>query len=176
MSTHTSPALANDGIRTSLPSVLLAAVIVVLGALFPTEARADPLPGYQLDPLTLEQRMDDCLAGHIDDKYLLMGWVNLRTGSQHRWYCWSLKHMYVRAAGGSVHDPFTNVDAFMRCADRTVSHGTPRQGDPGNENLIYQYMGTARRAYVVVNETTGDIVSIYTAPADDWATCAGWPP
>jgi hypothetical protein len=130
--------IASRGVRRP---ILVAAVLVVLGTLLPATARADPLPGYDLDPVKLEQRMDDCLAGDVDDKYLLMGWINLRSGEQNRWYCWSLKHMYLRAAGGSVHDPFVDVGAFMRCADRTVSYGAPHQGDPGNKNLIYQYLG-----------------------------------
>jgi hypothetical protein len=162
--------------RAALSIPLLAGVLVALGVLSAPPLEADPLPGFSLDPVQLEQRMEDCLAGAVDDKYLLMGWINLGTGEQHRWYCSSLKHMYIRAAGGNVHDPLGDVNAFMQCVDRTVSHGFPRPGDPGNRNLIYQYMGTARRAVVVVNASTGDIVTIYTAPADDWATCAGWNP
>ncbi|MEJ2862824.1 hypothetical protein [Actinomycetospora flava] len=158
------------GIATVVVVALLATL--VMGS----PVHADPLPGYDLDPVVLEQRMDDCIAGAVDDKFLLAGWINISTGEQRRWYCSSLKHMYLRAAGGSVHDPFVDVASFMRCADRTVSHGFPRPGDPGNTQLIYQYMGTARRAVVVVNDDTGDVVTIFTTPADDWTTCARWAP
>ena len=61
----------------------------------------------------------------------------------------------------------------MRCADKVVSYGFPRPGDPGNTNLIYQYNGTGKTALVVVNDATEDIVSIYTtAGDDDWIGCA----
>jgi hypothetical protein len=139
-------------------------------------ARADPIPGFDLDPAALEQRMHDCLGYVVDDKFLLMGWVNLQSGQQRRWYCSSLRHMYIRAGGGTVHDPFVDVDGFMRCVDRVVSHGFPRPGDPGNTRLIYQYLGVERQAVVVVNDATGDIASMWTTPADDWTTCARWSP
>jgi hypothetical protein len=64
----------------------------------------------------------------------------------------------------------------MTCVDRTVSYGFPRRGNgPGNTRLVYQYLGTARSASVIVDEP-GDIVTIYTDPADDWTTCARWTP
>lgn len=84
--------------------------------------------------------------------------------------------MYVRAAGGTVHDPLADPLGFMTCVDRTVSYGFPRPGDPGNTMLIYQYMGTQRRAFAAVNDDTGDVATVYTSPPDDWSTCAGWAP
>jgi hypothetical protein len=150
------------------------ALLLVLGVQLP--ASADPLPGFTLDAAQLEQRMDDCLAGAVDNKFLLMGWINVRTGEQRRWPCSSLKHMLVRTDDGAIHDPFVDVGAFMACVDRTVSYGFPRRGSgAGNTRLVYQYLGTARSASVIVDEP-GDIVTIYTDPADDWTTCARWTP
>lgn len=159
-----------------LRAAALGLAFLLCTSLTPTPARADPLPGFDLDPATLEQRMLDCIGYAVDDKFLLMGWVSFRTGEQRRWYCSSLRHMYIRAGLGNVHDPFVDVAGFMECVDRTVSYGFPRRGDPGNTRLTYQYMGTARTAEVVVNDATGDVVSMWTTPADDWTTCARWSP
>lgn len=53
-----------------------------------------------------------------------------------------------------------------------VSHGFPRPGDPGKTKLIYQYNGTRDEAIAVINDVTGDIVTIYTTTSNDWAGCA----
>ncbi len=74
------------------------------------------------------------------------------------------------------HDPFIDVDGFMRCADRVVSYGFPRQGDDGNTRYITQYHGTSRQGNVIVNDATSDIASIYTVPNNDWHECAFWTP
>jgi hypothetical protein len=71
-----------------------------------------------------------------------------------------------------AHDPHENISDFMRCVDKTVSYGFPRKGEPGNTRLIYQYNGTNQRAEVVVNDATGDIVTIYTSVSNDWTGCA----
>jgi hypothetical protein len=119
--------------------------------------------------------MENCLSyqGGKDD--VLMGWVNLRSGEQRLWRCSSLRHM-MRYDGtdGAAHDPFVNVADFMRCADQVVSYGFPRPSkDPGNITLIKQYNGTSSRAIVAVNESTGDIATIYTEPGpDEWTACA----
>lgn len=45
--------------------------------------------------------------------------------------------------------------------------------NPRNIDLIKQYDGTRSRAIVAVNESTGDIATIYTEPRpDDWSGCA----
>lgn len=157
---------------------MLPVVVVVCALTLQSEspAGADPLPGYDLDPVVFEQRIHDCLAGVVDDKFLIMGWINLTSGAQHRWYCSSVKHMYFRASVGSVHDPLVDPQGFMTCVDRTVSYGFPRRGEPGNTVLNYQYMGTSRIARVVINDATGDVATAYTDPPDDWSTCAGWSP
>ncbi|MFC5137005.1 hypothetical protein ACFPK1_02075 [Actinomycetospora rhizophila] len=163
-------------LATGARTAVVCAIAVLVSLAAGPHGRADPLPGFDLDPVVLEQRVDDCIAGAASDKFLLAGWIKISTGEQRRWYCSSLKHMYLRAAGGSVHDPFVDVPSFLACTDRTVSYGFPRPGDPGNTQLIYQYLGTSRRAVVIVNDSTGDVVSIYTTPADDWTTCARWSP
>ncbi len=60
------------------------------------------------------------------------------------------------------------------CAVRTRSSATvPRTGKgAGNTNLHYQYNGTRGHAYAIVNDDTGDIVSIYVNPDNDWIGCA----
>jgi len=70
------------------------------------------------------------------------------------------------------HDPYVNIPDFMACADKVVSYGFPRPGDPGNTRLIYQYNGTSNQASVVVNDATGDIATIYTSVGNDWTGCA----
>ena len=163
--------------RKALATLFFTLMTLIALAVQAPQAVADPLPGFDLSPATLQQRMDDCLAGIVDDKFVLMGWVNLQTGQQRRWRCSSLKHMYVRSGGGTVHDPFSDVVGFMKCLDRIISHGFPRPGDPGNTRVIYQYRGTAQQAVVVVNDASGDVVTAWTTPAaDDWTTCAGWAP
>lgn len=155
-------------------AAVMTTLILIVTAQLP--AAADPMPGFDLDPAKLEERMDGCLTGVVDNKFLLMGWVNLRSGEQRRWRCSSLKHMMVRSDDGATHDPFVDVSSFMICVDRTVSYGFPRRGTgSGNTRLIYQYVGTARTASVVV-DASGEIVTIYTDPADDWTTCARWAP
>ncbi|SDP95963.1 hypothetical protein SAMN04487905_1192 [Actinopolyspora xinjiangensis] len=75
-----------------------------------------------------------------------------------------------------AHDPYVDVYSFMHCADRVVSYGFPRPGDPGNTRYIVQYHGTDRRGDVVVNDATGDIATIYTEPNNDWRECTFWQP
>ena len=54
-----------------------------------------------------------------------------------------------------------------------MSYGFPRPGDPGNTVLNYQYDGTRKRALVVVNDVTGDTVTVYTlGNPNDWTGCA----
>ncbi|WP_433784408.1 hypothetical protein ACQPX6_29705 [Actinomycetospora sp. CA-101289] len=100
-----------------LRAAALGLAFLLCASLAATPARADPLPGFDLDPATLEQRMHDCIGYAVDDKFLLMGWVSFRTGEQRRWYCSSLRHMYIRAGLGNVHDPFVDVAGFMRRPD-----------------------------------------------------------
>lgn len=135
-------------------------------------AVADPMPGYSLDPLELESRMDSCMAYRIGPHEILMGWINIRTGDQRQWRCSSLRHMLLDDEDRPAHDPYENVPDFMQCVDKVVSYGFPRKGDPGNTRLIYQYNGTTNRAEVVVNDATGDIVTIYTSVSNDWTGCA----
>jgi hypothetical protein len=141
----------------------------------PGVARADPVPGFDLDPVKLTARMDECLAFTSPKDAVLMAWINLRTGEQRTWRCTSLRHMLrVDGSDGVPHDPFVNVADFMRCVDHVVSFGFPRPSkDPGKIDLIRQYRGTSSRAIVAVNEFTGDIATIYTQPEiDDWTSCA----
>jgi hypothetical protein len=75
------------------------------------------------------------------------------------------------------HNPYADVEAFMHCVDRVVSYGFPRPAtDPDNTRLIIQFRGTRGEANVIVNDQTGDVVTVYTKPADDWAGCAYWRP
>ena len=54
-----------------------------------------------------------------------------------------------------------------------MRYGFPRPGDAGNTVLNYQYDGTRKRALVVVNDVTGDIVTVYTpGNPNDWTGCA----
>ncbi|WP_214406991.1 hypothetical protein [Pseudonocardia lacus] len=138
-------------------------------------ASADPAPGFEFDPVALEQRLDDCLSYVSAPDAILMGWINLRNGQQRQWRCSSLRHMMRHdEPERPVHDPFVGLGDFMRCVDEVVSYGFPRKntGVPWNVALIKQYQGTSSRAIVTVNELTGDIVTIYTEPRpDDWAGC-----
>jgi hypothetical protein len=138
-------------------------------------ASADPAPGFEFDPVALEQRMDDCLAYVSAPDTILMGWINLRNGQQRQWRCSSLRHMMRHdEPERPVHDPFVGLEDFMRCVDEVVSYGFPRKNPlvPWNVALIKQFHGTSSRAIVTVNELTGDIVTIYTEPRpDDWAGC-----
>lgn len=141
-------------------------------------AGAEPAPGFTLDPVALEQRMDDCLARVVDNAFVLMAWVDFRSGEQRTWRCSSLKHMMedVRP-GNETHDPFVDVDGFMRCADRTVSYRFVRPAtDPRYMQHITQF-GAGQRSHVVFNPTNGDIATIYTEPVgDNWRVCATWAP
>lgn len=120
--------------------------------------------------------MDQCIQRQVDNGFLLMGWLNVSTGETRQWRCSSLKHMMEDRRPVGPHDPFVDVDGFMRCADRVVSYGFPRPGDPGNTRYILQYHGTNRTGNVIVNDATSDIASIYTAPNNDWHECAFWTP
>jgi hypothetical protein len=153
---------------------LIAAVAAAVA--IPAPASADPLPGFEFDPVALEQRMDDCLVMQSAPDAVLMAWISLRTAQQRTWRCRSLRHM-MRYDGseGPPHDPRVNLPDFMRCVDEVVSYGFPRPnpGAPQNVALIKQYDGTGSEAIVAINDLTGDIVTIYTAPrADDWTGCA----
>jgi hypothetical protein len=53
----------------------------------PVPASADPVPGFDLDPAALEQRMDDCLSFHSPPDAVLMAWNNVRTAQQRTWRC-----------------------------------------------------------------------------------------
>ena len=118
--------------------------------------------------------MDACLAYQVGEQELLFGWRNLTTGEERHWRCSSLRHMMIDQHGRyGPHDPYVDIVAFMRCTDKVVSYGFPRPGDPGNTVLHYQYSGTAKSALVVVDDTTGDIVTIYTmGSTNDWIGCA----
>ena len=158
-----------DRVRTTTV-VLVAAVLGLLGA---APVAADPLPGFDLDPVALEARMNDCLAHAVGEQEVLMGWRSLRDGKERNWRCSSLRHMYLDVGPGRPrHDPYADVRSFMICTDEVVSHGFPRPGDPGKTKLIYQYNGTRDEAIAVINDVTGDIVTIYTTTSNDWAGCA----
>ena len=154
--------------------MIVVATATVLGVLGAASAGADPLPGFDLDPVQLEARMDACMAYRVGEQDVLMGWWNLRTGEQRHWRCSSLRHMLLDYHGpDGPHDPHVDVAAFMRCADKVVSYGFPRPGAPGNTVLHYQYNGTSKSALVVVNDVSGDIVTIYTpGNPNDWTGCA----
>jgi hypothetical protein len=159
--------------RSTLGWAVALGIVAIVFA--PGAAQADPVPGFDLDPVKLTARMDECLAFTGPRDAVLMAWINLRTGEERTWRCTSLRHM-MRADGsdGVPHDPFVNVADFLRCVDHVVSYGFPRPSkDPGNIDLIKQYRGTSSRAIVAVNESTGDIATIYTQPEiDDWTGCA----
>lgn len=157
-------------IRCSAVTMAAAAVLVTVAQ----PAAADPLPGFEFDPVALEQRMDACLSYESPPNAILMGWVNLRTAQQRIWRCSSLRHMMRHDdPDREVHDPYVDIPNFMRCADEVISYGFPRKSRaPGNIALIKQYNGTSSQAIVAINELTGDIATIYTEPAaDDWAGC-----
>jgi|tagenome__1003787_1003787.scaffolds.fasta_scaffold19858001_2 hypothetical protein len=153
---------------------LIAAVAAAVA--IPAPASADPLPGFEFDPVALEQRMDDCLALQSPPDAVLMAWINLRTAQQRTWRCSSLRHMMrYDGSDGPPHDPSVNLPDFMRCVDEVVSFGFPRKNPlvPSNVALIKQYNGTSSTAIVAINDLTGDIATIYTLPrADDWTGCA----
>jgi hypothetical protein len=154
--------------------VLIATVSAAVA--IPAPASADPLPGFEFDPVALEQRMDDCLSLQSPRDAVLMAWVNVRTAQQRTWRCSSLRHM-MRYDGseGPPHDPRVNLPDFMRCVDEVVSYGFPRPNPVVAKNvaLIKQYDGTDSEALVTINDLTGDIVTVYTSPrADDWTGCA----
>ena len=115
-----------------------------------TPAAADPLPGFDLDPVQLEARMDACMAYAGGEQEILMGWINLRTGQRRQWRCSSLRHMMEDLPRRRPHDPYVDVSSFIVCFDEVVSHGFPRPSDPGYTNLIYQYDGARDRAIAAV--------------------------
>ena len=163
--------------RLGAHGLMVVLVVSVLTVGSGTTAVADPLPGFDFDPDRLAERMDSCLDFRSAKEDVLMGWVKLSTGERRTWRCSSLRHM-MRYDGspGQAHDPSVDVADFMRCVDEVVSYGFPRPGgtkNPGNITLIKQYNGTSSRAIVAVNESTGDIATIYTEPRpDDWTGCA----
>lgn len=150
----------------------VAGMTALLGTTFTQSAGADPAPGFTFDPVALEEKMDACMAYEVGPQEVLMGWVNVRTGETRHWRCSSLRHMLLHDQDRPAHDPYVNIPDFMTCTDKVVSYGFPRAGDPGNTQLIYQYNGTSNRATVVVNDSTGDIVTIYTSQSNDWTGCA----
>lgn len=163
--------------RRAFKALITSAAAATLVASTAPVATADPAPGFEFDPVALETRMTDCLEYAVDNTFVLMGWVNVRTGETRQWRCSSLKHMMWDERPGEAHDPFVDVNGFMRCADRVVSYGFPRDAqDPKYTRYILQYQGTARRGNVVVNPVNGDIASIYTEPNNDWGGCAFWQP
>ncbi|MCX4092900.1 hypothetical protein [Nocardia sp. alder85J] len=134
-------------------------------------AGATPPPGTQFDVPKLERDMEECVAYAMPPAQVLAGWVNPTTGQTLQWRCDSLRHMYVEQT--NLHDPFVNVDAFVRCTDRIISCGPPHPATkPPYMALIYQYNGTSRRGYVIYHPATSDSVTIYTDPDNDWAGCA----
>lgn len=160
--------------RSIRRSLVAGAAAAVLAAATPLPAAADPLPGFEFDPVALEQRMQACLSYQSTPDAILMGWINLRTAERRLWRCSSLRHMMRHDdPDRQVHNPFVDVPNFMRCVDEVVSYGFPRKSrEPGNIVLTKQFNGTNSQALVVVNELTGDIATIYTAPTpDDWAGC-----
>ncbi|MGQ0625969.1 MAG: hypothetical protein ACT4PP_15145 [Sporichthyaceae bacterium] len=117
------------------------------------------------------------MAYSVPDSQLLMGWVNARTAERRQWRCFSLRHMLLDERAGGAHDPFSDVLAFLRCADRIVGYGFPRAATkPGYRQHILQYHGTKRRGHVIFDEANGDIITIYTDPNNDWRECATWTP
>ncbi len=90
-------------------------------------AAADPLPGFDLDPVQLAAPMDDCLSFRSGKDEILMGWVRLSTGERRTWRCSSLRHMMrYDGSAGEAHDPYVDV-ADLRGAPPgssvTVSRG-----------------------------------------------------
>lgn len=158
--------------RTAVKAAFVTAVIVSLGAVSGRPAGADPAPGFEFDPAKLRAKMDACMEYRVGEQEILMGWVNIRNGDLRQWRCSSLRHMILDTDNRPAHDPYVNIPDFMRCVDKVVSYGFPRPGDPGNTRLIYQYNGTSNQAYVIVNDVTGDIASIYTSVGNDWTGCA----
>jgi hypothetical protein len=158
---------AIGGVLTVVSALLLAST---------PSARADPIPGYDLDPAELARRMTACLERASPKDTVLMGWVSFRTGEYRHWRCSSLIHMIEHTEdrmNNNAHDPFVDVPAFMRCIDELASYGFPRPQRNGNSALYRQYNGTSSRAVAIVNDATGDIVTIYTEPRDnDWVGCA----
>ena len=158
--------------RRQLFSIALGGILMLGAVAAAPTATADPMPGFSFDSAELQRRMDSCMEYQSGPNEILMGWLNVRTGDQRQWRCSSLRHMLLDDEDRPAHDPYENVPDFMRCVDKVVSYGFPRKGDPGNTRLIYQYNGTSNRAEVVVNDVSGDIVTIYTSVSNDWTGCA----
>ncbi len=118
--------------------------------------------------------MDACMAGQVGLDEVLMGWVKIRTGEIRRWRCWSLKHMMLDNADRNAHNPYVHLVDFMRCADEVISYGFPRPAsNPDYTALHKQFNGTSGLAIAVINDLTGDVVTIYTVGRDDqWSACA----
>lgn len=154
--------------------VATAGVTAVLLASGSQAACAEPMPGYDLDPAKLAQQMDECLSYQMGENTILLGWMSFRDGRQRQWRCGSLRHMMRHDdPERQPHDPFSNVEDFMKCMDKVVSYGFPEPGNrPENTVMIYQYNGTSSRAIVAMNSASGDIATFYTEPrADDWSGC-----
>lgn len=158
--------------KTAMKAAFAAAAVALLGVVTGQPASADPAPGHDFDPAKLEAKMDACMEYRVGEQEILMGWINVRNGDIRQWRCSSLRHMLLDTDNRPAHDPYVNIPDFMRCTDKVVSYGFPRPGDPGNTRLIYQYNGTSNQAYVIVNDVTGDIASIYTSVSNDWTGCA----
>lgn len=149
--------------------VLVLAASASLG--IPTAGHADPVPGFDLDPVQLEQRMQRCVSYAVPENEVLMAWVNMRTGDTRTWRCSSLRHMVFDDLDRPAHDPFLDVPNFMRCVDRVVSYGFPTKPNANGNRLYKLNQMTPGEANVVVNEATGDIATIYVERGT-WAQCA----
>ncbi|MEJ3652445.1 hypothetical protein WEH80_05525 [Actinomycetes bacterium KLBMP 9759] len=154
---------------------LAGSMIVLLLAGLLGQAAAAPAPGFDFDPVKLEWRMDSCISYQASESEILMGWMSFRDGRRRDWRCSSLRHMMFdldHRDNFQRHDPYVNIPDFIRCVDELVSYGFPRPGDPGNTKLMKNYNGTSDQAIVVVNNVTGDIVTVYTTRGNDWSGCA----
>lgn len=88
------------------------------------------MPGYDLDPVKLAKRMDECLSYRMGENTILMGWISFRDGRQRQWRCGSLRHMMRHdEPERQPHDPFSNVGDFMKCMDKVVTYGFPQPGN-----------------------------------------------
>ena len=153
-------------VRIGVVAVIVAAAAVTL----PTTARADPVPGFDLDPVQLEHRMQQCVAYSVPEGGALMAWVNMRTGETRTWRCSSLRHMLFDDLDRPPHDPFSDIPNFMRCVDRVVSYGFPAKQSTNGNRLYTLNQRTSGEAHVVVNEATNDIATIYMT-SGTWAQC-----
>lgn len=148
---------------------------MALAGLVGSAASAEPIPGSDIDPVVLEERMDRRLEYAVPETEILAGWMNSSTGEVRNWRCSSLRHMLFdnfKRNPPVRHDPYVNIPDFVRCVEKAV-RGFPRPaGPPEHTNAIYQY-GGGRQVIMTVNDLTGDVVTIYTQPVnDDWTACA----